>query len=113
MRFIILLVFMTILLCGCATMDAWTQDNMGTIDQGLAAVQVIGAAAAGPTSGLSALFANLLLIVVPTLIAVNRTIVAHKRKKAISDINANPATPAALDQATTTEAKKAVLGAIE
>jgi len=88
----------------CESLDNYVRDNQETIDQATGAALVIGTAAAPATGGVSLLLANLAAIILPTLFAVNRTVVAYKRKRIIEEIDGNSSTPAAREQVVTTAA---------
>lgn len=93
---------------GCEALDRIASGNPEAVQQSIDTIGVIGAVGGPATGGISSLLASLAMIVIPTIIAVNRTIVAHKRAKAISEIEENPGTPAVHVQVKTPSSKKAV-----
>lgn len=97
-------------LAACETLDDWRADNPGALQQGKAAVQVLGDAAAPATGGLSALAASILVNIGACAFAVNRLIVAQRRAKTIAEIDQAAGTPSAAAQAST---KAAVTEAVK
>jgi len=105
---IIIILLALAVLAGCASLDNWAAGNEQAVAQAIDAVKVVGAIAAPATGGYSALIASLAAILIPSFFAVNRAIVAHRRKKAIEEINDDSGTPDAADLVKTTASRKAV-----
>ena len=79
MRMLLLLGVLS--LCACTELDTYVADNPEVVDQTATAVTAIGSVAAPATGGLSAVIAGFLAAALPTIVAINRQIVATKHKK--------------------------------
>jgi|GEM_PF-4143311 len=81
-----LLLFLAFMLSGCVGLEEYLTDNPGAVEQTTGIIQGVGAAAAPFTGGLSVLIAQIAGIALPSIVAINRAIVAHKRKKQTESI---------------------------
>lgn len=87
--FVLLLVgFLLCSVPGCAEFDAWLTQHQEQIEQVQAATAAGGAALAPATGGISLLVSTILGAAFPTVVAINRAIVAWKRDKAKKEAEA-------------------------
>lgn len=87
MRYTLPLIVLALLVAsGCAGLDQWATDNPETMDKIQQGVEYAGAVAAPITGGLSSLVAGIIAVGLPTVVAINRHVLAYKTRKAAAAV---------------------------
>jgi hypothetical protein len=93
---------------GSRDIERWEADNQGKIESVANTAEVLGTVLAPTTGGLSLVIVKIFSIFATGFFGINRTIAAHKRRRIIEEVDANPETPSIAEQVSTLAVKAAV-----
>jgi hypothetical protein len=93
---------------GSRDIEQWESDNQGKIESVANTAEVLGTVLSPTTGGLSLVVVKIFSLLTAAFFGVNRTIAAHKRRRIIEEVDANPSTPSIAEQVSTLAVKASV-----
>jgi hypothetical protein len=93
---------------GSRDIQQWESDNQGKIESVENTAEVLGTVLAPTTGGLSLVVVKIFSLFTAAFFGINRTIAAHKRRRIIEEVDANPETPSVAAQVATKAVKATV-----
>ncbi len=93
---------------GSRDIQQWESDNQGKIESVENTAEVLGTVLAPTTGGLSLVVVKIFSLITAAFFGINRTVAAHKRRRIIEEVDANPETPSVAAQVATQAAKSTV-----